>query len=153
MAEAEENALSTEDTSLVLSAVREMARASTVALREDMVGALIRICLEVTRSDRGGIYALGFPAVSALGHLVNLAELTTLRLGGPARTVVEARSESELVEAVRVIDEAGDPLLLVGGGSNLVVDDAGLEGTVVRVLTRGIRLNDLVGAGGDRDRH
>ncbi len=69
---------------------------------------------------------------------MDLAELTTLRLGGPARTVIEATTQDELVEAVRVIDEAADPLLLVGGGSNLVVADEGLDGTVVRVLTRGI---------------
>jgi len=69
---------------------------------------------------------------------VNLAELTTLRLGGPARAVIDATTEEHLVEVVRVADEAGDPLLLVGGGSNLVVADGGVDGTVVRVLTRGI---------------
>lgn len=71
---------------------------------------------------------------------VDLADLTTLRLGGPARTVVEATTEAELVDAVRVIDEAGDPLLLVGGGSNLVVADEGFDGTCVRVLTRGVHV-------------
>ena len=69
---------------------------------------------------------------------MDLAELTTLRLGGPARTVIEARTERELIEAVRVVDEAGDPLLLVGGGSNLVVADDGFDGTVVRILTDGM---------------
>ena len=69
---------------------------------------------------------------------MNLAELTTLRLGGPARAVIDATTEEQLVEVVRVADEAGDPLLLVGGGSNLVVADGGVDGTVVRVLTRGI---------------
>ncbi len=72
---------------------------------------------------------------------MDLAELTTLRLGGPARTVIEARTEAELVEAVRVVDEAGDPLLLVGGGSNLVVADDGFDGTVVRILTQGLRVD------------
>ena len=62
---------------------------------------------------------------------MDLAELTTLRLGGPARAVVEATTEAELVDAVRVADEAGEPVLLVGGGSNLVVADAGFDGTVV----------------------
>ncbi|GAA2075200.1 UDP-N-acetylmuramate dehydrogenase [Aeromicrobium halocynthiae] len=69
---------------------------------------------------------------------MDLADLTTLRLGGPARNVVDATTEAELVEAVRVIDEAGDPLLLVGGGSNLVVADEGFDGTCLRVLTRGV---------------
>jgi UDP-N-acetylmuramate dehydrogenase len=63
-----------------------------------------------------------------------LSELTTLRLGGPAGAVVEARSEEELLAAVR--SQAG-PLLLLAGGSNLVVADDGFPGTVVRVLTAG----------------
>ena len=60
-----------------------------------------------------------------------LARHTTLRLGGPARTWVEARSEAEVVDAVTAADDAGDPVLVVGGGSNLVVADAGFPGTVV----------------------
>jgi UDP-N-acetylmuramate dehydrogenase len=72
---------------------------------------------------------------------MDLAELTTLRLGGPARQVVEATTEGDLIDAVRVVDEAGDPLLLVAGGSNLVVADAGFDGTVVRVLTRGVEVD------------
>jgi UDP-N-acetylmuramate dehydrogenase len=67
-----------------------------------------------------------------------LSELTTLRLGGPARRVVEARSEHELVETVRTADAAGEPLLLLAGGSNVVVADEGFPGTVVRVLSDGI---------------
>jgi UDP-N-acetylmuramate dehydrogenase len=62
-----------------------------------------------------------------------LSELTTLRLGGPAGAVAEARDEAELLEAAR-----GDDVLLVAGGSNLVIADEGWPGTVVRVLTRGI---------------
>lgn len=69
---------------------------------------------------------------------MNLADLTTLRVGGPARTVIEATSEAELVDAVRVADEAGDRVLLVAGGSNLVVADEGFDGTVVLVRTRGV---------------
>lgn len=69
---------------------------------------------------------------------MNLAELTTLRLGGPARLVLQARTTDELLAAVRIADEAGDPLLLVAGGSNLVVADEGFDGTVVRVMTRGV---------------
>lgn len=72
---------------------------------------------------------------------MDLADLTTLRLGGPARAVIEATTEDHLVDTVRIADEAGDPLLLVAGGSNLVVADAGVDGTVVRVLTRGIEVD------------
>jgi UDP-N-acetylmuramate dehydrogenase len=67
-----------------------------------------------------------------------LARHTTLRLGGPAQTWVEARSETELVEAVTEADRAG-PVLLLAGGSNLVVADEGVPGTVVRVATEGVR--------------
>lgn len=72
---------------------------------------------------------------------MDLADLTTLRLGGPARDVVEAVTEQQLVDAVRVADEAGDPVLLVAGGSNLVVADEGFDGTVIRILTRGMQFD------------
>ncbi len=64
-----------------------------------------------------------------------LAPLTTLRLGGPAARVVEATTEGELAEAVR---SAYEPLLVLAGGSNVVISDDGFPGTVVRVLTRGV---------------
>jgi UDP-N-acetylmuramate dehydrogenase len=64
-----------------------------------------------------------------------LAPLTTLRLGGPAKRLVCVASEAELVEAVR---EAEEPLLLLAGGSNLVLPDAGWPGLVVRIETRGV---------------
>jgi UDP-N-acetylmuramate dehydrogenase len=66
-----------------------------------------------------------------------LSEHTTLRVGGPARDWVVARTEDELVDAVRRLDAGGEPVLLLGGGSNLVVSDAGFAGTVVQVATRG----------------
>jgi UDP-N-acetylmuramate dehydrogenase len=67
-----------------------------------------------------------------------LADHTTLRLGGPVARFVEATTEDELVEAVARADEAGEPLLVLGGGSNLVVSDDGFPGTVVKVATRGV---------------
>ena len=70
--------------------------------------------------------------------MTRLADLTTLRLGGPARTLVEAHSEAELVDAVRRADAAGEPLLLLAGGSNVVIADDGFPGTVVRLLTSGV---------------
>ncbi|PRX45525.1 UDP-N-acetylmuramate dehydrogenase [Prauserella shujinwangii] len=60
---------------------------------------------------------------------------TTLRLGGPARRFVVAGTTAELVSVVRELDAAGEPVLLLGGGSNLVVADAGFPGTVVRIAT------------------
>jgi UDP-N-acetylmuramate dehydrogenase len=71
---------------------------------------------------------------------VPLAALTTLRVGGPARSLVTARTEAELVEAVATADAAGAPVLVLGGGSNLLVADAGFDGTVVHVQTRGVRV-------------
>jgi UDP-N-acetylmuramate dehydrogenase len=67
-----------------------------------------------------------------------LAPLTTLRLGGPADRLVTVEDEGDLVGAVREADAAGERLLLLAGGSNLVIADAGFPGLVVRVGTRGI---------------
>ena len=69
---------------------------------------------------------------------VPLAGLTTLRLGGPARRLAVAESDAEVVDAVREADSRGDPLLVLGGGSNLVVADEGFDGTVLQVATRGL---------------
>ena len=68
-----------------------------------------------------------------------LADLTTLRLGGPAGRLVEAADEAAIVAAVRAADAAGTPLLILAGGSNLVVADAGFPGTVLRIVSRGVR--------------
>jgi UDP-N-acetylmuramate dehydrogenase len=69
---------------------------------------------------------------------VRLADYTTVRLGGPARGFVRADSEHELIEAVRTADASGEPVLILGGGSNLVVADEGFDGTVIQVATRGV---------------
>ena len=66
-----------------------------------------------------------------------LADYTTLGLGGPARTFVSAATEAELIAAIRSADAAREPVLIIGGGSNLVVSDEGFSGTVVHVSTRG----------------
>jgi UDP-N-acetylmuramate dehydrogenase len=69
---------------------------------------------------------------------VRLAGLTTLGVGGIADRVIEVEDAGELVAAVRDADEAGRPLLLLGGGSNVVAPDDGWDGDVVAVRTRGI---------------
>jgi UDP-N-acetylmuramate dehydrogenase len=69
---------------------------------------------------------------------VRLADRTTLRLGGPAARLVTGTSSEEIVSVVSAADEAGEPLLLLGAGSNLVVSDDGFPGTVVAVATRGL---------------
>ena len=67
-----------------------------------------------------------------------LAPRTTLRLGGPAARLVEAGSPEEVVAAVREADAAREELLVLAGGSNVVVADAGFPGTVVVVASMGI---------------
>jgi UDP-N-acetylmuramate dehydrogenase len=68
---------------------------------------------------------------------VPLGPLTTLRLGGPAARLTTAYDEDEVVDAVR---RARGPLLVLGGGSNVVLPDEGFDGTVVRIASRGLRV-------------
>jgi UDP-N-acetylmuramate dehydrogenase len=75
----------------------------------------------------------------ASGRSTLLADHTTIRLGGPATDLVWAEDEARLIDAVTAADASGAPLLLLGGGSNLVVADAGFDGVVARVAHRGIR--------------
>ncbi|MER7106421.1 UDP-N-acetylmuramate dehydrogenase [Streptomyces sp. NPDC000229] len=73
-------------------------------------------------------------------HDAPLAPLTTFRLGGPASRLVTAATDDEVVAAVREADEAGTPLLVIGGGSNLVIGDKGFDGTALRIATQGFVL-------------
>lgn len=69
---------------------------------------------------------------------IPLAPLTTLKIGGPARFLVEARNIGEVQEAV-IFARSGDlPLFVLGGGSNLVVADSGWPGLVLKVAIQGI---------------
>lgn len=79
-------------------------------------------------------------------ELVRLADYTTLGLGGPAARFVEAGTEDELVAAVQAADRAAEPVLVLGGGSNVVVADEGFPGTVVRVATTGLQAEVADGA-------
>ena len=69
---------------------------------------------------------------------IPLAQLTTLRTGGAPERMIDAHTTDELVAALREAWAEGEPLLVLGGGSNLFVGDEPFEGTVVRVLTKGI---------------
>jgi UDP-N-acetylmuramate dehydrogenase len=75
-------------------------------------------------------------------HDARLADLTTLGVGGPIERLVEVTTRAELVAAVRDADDAGRPLLVLGGGSNVVAPDAGWPGDVVLVRTRGTTRRD-----------
>jgi UDP-N-acetylmuramate dehydrogenase len=69
---------------------------------------------------------------------VTLAELTTMRVGGPVARVVAPETTEALIEAALDAWNSGDEWLILGGGSNLIAGDEGFDGTVIRVVTRGI---------------
>jgi UDP-N-acetylmuramate dehydrogenase len=62
-----------------------------------------------------------------------------LELGGPARWFIETRDDATLVEAVAWARSENVPILVLGGGSNLVIDDAGFDGLVISMAMRGVR--------------
>ena len=72
-----------------------------------------------------------------------LSELTTFRIGGPIEHLIIASTELELIEAVRTADTAGTPVLLIGGGSNLLCSDDGFDGVVVAIRTRGVEVFEV----------
>jgi UDP-N-acetylmuramate dehydrogenase len=71
---------------------------------------------------------------------VPLARYTTLGLGGPAARFAEAGSDHQVIAEVRDADATGVPVLVLGGGSNLVVGDEGFPGTVVHIATSGVTI-------------
>ncbi|MEY4039871.1 MAG: hypothetical protein RLZZ52_739 [Actinomycetota bacterium] len=75
---------------------------------------------------------------------VPLSSLTTLQVGGPARELITVTSREQLIEAALDTWDSNEPWLILGGGSNMVVADAGFDGTVIHVCSRGIeRLQDV----------
>ena len=95
------------------------------------------------------LHALGVPRGDhgKLGRMeireqVSLSELTTLRVGGPARTLIRAQTVEEVVEVVSGADAAGEPLLIVAGGSNLLIGDQGFDGTVLHIAVGGVAIGD-----------
>jgi UDP-N-acetylmuramate dehydrogenase len=89
---------------------------------------------------------------------VPLAPYTTFGVGGPARWFVDVRSESDLSEALAFAEKNGVPIFFLGGGSNLIVSDAGFPGLVLHLATRGItqeerngKVHFTVAAGEDWD--
>jgi UDP-N-acetylmuramate dehydrogenase len=86
---------------------------------------------------------------------ISLAPFTTLGIGGPARWFATARTEDDVAEAVRFASEHALPLFVLGGGSNLLVADAGFPGLVLHMAIDGIDAVDAsllrVGAGENWD--
>jgi UDP-N-acetylmuramate dehydrogenase len=69
---------------------------------------------------------------------VTLAPYTTFQIGGPARWFAEAASEDDIAAGVAFATERCLPLFILGGGSNLLVSDAGFPGLVLRIALQGI---------------
>lgn len=89
-----------------------------------------------------------------------LAPYTTFGIGGPARWFVEAHCEGDIAEATGWAHERHIPLFVLGGGSNVLIADAGFDGLVLHVALKGIEEQDIgassvlfrVAAGEDWDR-
>ncbi|HEX8792140.1 MAG TPA: UDP-N-acetylmuramate dehydrogenase [Polyangiaceae bacterium] len=69
---------------------------------------------------------------------VPLAPLTTLRVGGPAASMVDLDREEQLPDALADAESRGHGVFVLGSGSNVVVGDAGFQGLVIRMATRGV---------------
>jgi len=83
-----------------------------------------------------------------------LAPFTTFGIGGPARWFVEAADEDDIAEAAAWARDRGVPLFVLGGGSNLLVADAGFDGLVLHIALKGVEQEGevfRVGAGEDWD--
>ena len=69
--------------------------------------------------------------------MADLRDYTSLRVGGPAKNFVEVGTEAEIIAA---IEAAGDtPILIIGGGTNILVADSGFEGTVIRITSHSMQ--------------
>ncbi len=74
---------------------------------------------------------------------IELAPLTTLRLGGPAERLVKVTDTAELIRLTQAADAEGEPLFFLAGGSNVVIADQGVPGTTIWIRTTGIEETEL----------
>lgn len=79
---------------------------------------------------------------------VPLASLTTMHVGGPARRLVVAETIDEIVDVAREVDDADEPLLVLSGGSNLLISDEGFPGTVVKIANDTLEIEHDSDCGG-----
>jgi UDP-N-acetylmuramate dehydrogenase len=88
-------------------------------------------------------------AIPNLNFYVNasLARHTRFEIGGPARLLADASTETALIETLRAIEESGWRHTIIGGGTNLIVDDAGFDGAVVRYTARAIEIDSATASG------
>lgn len=104
-----------------------------------LAGELLGCPLPDQEAIRARMSGRGGGSVAAVQTM--LAELTTMRLGGPAGEYAAARTTRDLIALIRQADAGGRPVLVMGGGSNLVVGDQGFDGLVVQVATAGLRID------------
>jgi len=102
----------------------------------------------MTSQDFAGALVSAFGA-ERVRRDVPLAPLTTFRVGGPADWLLETRSSEEIVTALRLAHRAGVPVTLLGGGSNVLVSDAGVRGLVIRTRGGQIERTDAQGVRAD----
>ena len=125
------------------------ARAPLADRVDALAGALAGLDLDdvyLAPEVRARVEAARARRPRGLRERVPLAPLSTLGVGGPARHLVEARDEGTLLEALRWAARDGRPVRVLGGGSNLVVADGGVDALVLRVALRGIACREAGGA-------
>jgi UDP-N-acetylmuramate dehydrogenase len=87
---------------------------------------------------------LVYPPTMEFRQHVSLAPFTTFEIGGPARWFAEATSEDDVEAAVEFATVRSLRLFVLGGGSNLLVSDAGFDGLVLRIALRGVQVDGAV---------
>jgi len=90
----------------------------------------------------GHLGVLAFKFTVDIRQFVQLAQFTTLEVGGSARYFVDIHDEDELIKALEFATCESLPVLILGGGSNLLIPDAGFSGLVIRIDIRGIEWNE-----------
>jgi len=82
---------------------------------------------------------------------IDLAEFTNFKIGGPAKFFIEVKTKEELKEAVKWAGEKKEKIFILGGGSNILINDRGINGLVIKLsnddfLIKGQRLDCGAGA-------
>jgi len=81
---------------------------------------------------------------------ISLAELTTFKIGGPAKLFAEVKNQEELIDCLQTVIKNNYPYFILGGGSNVLVSDKGFDGLVIKLVNENIELDEniiRVGAG------
>jgi UDP-N-acetylmuramate dehydrogenase len=86
-----------------------------------------------------------FAPLAALGlevrRNVSLAGLTTMKVGGPAEYYADVNTTAQMIQLVRWCHEVELPYFVLGGGSNILISDAGIRGLVIHNRCRNVRID------------